>query len=228
MKNYISSIALIALSGCGLNTIGQAPKFSDLEGSYQHHAIYSTPMPKAADPSKPKDEASLWTGGYESLLGDRRAANRGDILTIVVEIDDKADISNSSGRKRDGSQSLQLNEVFGYSKADALNTSSNSTFAGSGSVSRSEKITLRLAATVVERLTNGVLRIEGQQEIRVNNELRELIVSGYIRPSDISRRNEVTYDKIAGVRVSYGGRGQISDFQQPKYGQQISDILLPF
>ena len=125
-------------------------------------------------------------------------------------------------------QRLDQKLAEGATMAEAVDTSSSSTFAGNGSVSRNEKLTLRIAATVVEELPNGVLRIEGQQEVRVNYELRELIVTGYVRPADISRKNEVTYDKMAGARVSYGGRGQISDFQQPRYGQQISDIILPF
>jgi hypothetical protein len=108
--------------------------------------------------------------------------------------------------------------------ADAVETSSDSTFKGNGNVSRKEKLTLRVAATVVEELPNGVLRIEGQQEVRVNYELRELIVTGYVRPIDISRQNEITYDKIAGARISYGGRGQITEVQQPRYGQQVADI----
>ena len=81
---------------------------------------------------------------------------------------------------------------------------------------------------MVEELPNGVLRIEGRQEVRVNNELRELLVFGYVRPVDVSRQNEITYDKIAGAQISYGGRGQISDVQQPRYGQQIADAILPF
>ena len=125
-------------------------------------------------------------------------------------------------------QRLDASLPDGASMADAVDTSSNSTFSGNGSVSRKEKLTLRIAATVVEELPNGVLRIEGQQEVRVNNELRELIVTGYVRPADISRQNEITYDKIAGARISYGGRGQITEVQQPRYGQQISDIILPF
>lgn len=230
--------ALMTATACGnLDQVGRAPEFSPLEGSYQHHSLYSTPLPESTPQATP---SSLWTGETDSLLGDRRAAQRGDILTVVIEIDDSAEISNSSGRSRTGSQSMGIPSLLGIpqrldgalpsgaSMADAVETSSNSTFSGDGSVSRTEKLELRVAATVVEELANGVLRIEGQQEVRVNFELRELIVTGYVRPADISRQNEITYDKIAGARISYGGRGQITDVQQPRYGQQISDIILPF
>ena len=104
----------------------------------------------------------------------------------------------------------------------------SSSYKGAGNISRRDKLTLRVAATVVDRLPNGVLRIQGTQEVRVNYEVRELTVSGFVRPSDIGRRNEIAYDRIAGARISYGGHGQISDVQQPRYGQQVADILLPF
>lgn len=228
-------------AACGnLEQVGRAPEFTPLEGSFQHHSLYSSAMPEEADPDAPTDASSLWTGETDSLLGDRRAAQRGDIMTVVIEIDDSAEISNSTGRSRSGSQSMGVPSLFGIpqridgalpegaSLAEAVETTSDSTFSGNGSVSRNEKLTLRVAATVVEELPNGVLRIEGQQEVRVNYELRELIVTGYVRPADISRQNEITYDKIAGARISYGGRGQITEVQQPRYGQQITDILLPF
>lgn len=231
----------LSLAACSdLSHVGRAPDFAPLEGTYAHHAMYSSPMPEVADPSGPTDASSLWTASSQSLLGDRRAAQRGDILTVVIEIDDSARISNTTRRSRDGSQSMEIPQLFGIpqridrelpegaSMADAVETSSSSTFSGAGNVTRSEKLTLRVAATVVEKLANGVLRIEGQQEVRVNFELRELLISGYVRPADISRQNEITYDKIAGAKISYGGRGQISDFQQPRYGQQITDVLLPF
>ncbi len=234
-------LSALALAGCSdLGQVGKAPDFSPLEGSYQHHAIYSAAFPEIADPNAPSDASSLWTASRASLLGDRRAGQRGDILTVVIEIDDRAKISNSSARNRTGNQSMSVPSLFGLpqrldrelpegaSMEEAVDTSSSSAFSGTGSVSRNEQLTLRIAATVVEKLPNGVLRIEGQQEVRVNFELRELIVTGYVRPADISRQNEVTYDKIAGARISYGGRGQISDVQQPRYGQQISDIILPF
>lgn len=232
---------LLCLAGCtSLEEVGRAPGFSALEGSYQHHAMYSGALPESVDQTGPTEASSLWTSGRASLLGDRRAGKRGDILTVVIEIDDSAQISNSSDRARTGSQSMAVPQLLGLpqridpnlpegaSMAEAVETGSTSTFAGDGSVSRQEQLTLRVAATIVEELPNGVLRIEGQQEVRVNFELRELVVTGYVRPADISRTNEVTYDKVAGARVSYGGRGQITDFQQPRYGQQITDILLPF
>lgn len=234
-------IAFLSLAACGrLDQVGRAPEFSPLEGSYQHHAMYSTPLPEDILPQTPTDASSLWTAGRSSLFGDRRAAQRGDILTVVIEIDDKAEISNFSGRNRAGSENMGMPSLFGIpqrlddqlpagaSMAEAVSTTGTASYKGSGNVSRKEKLTLRVAATVVEELANGVLRIEGQQEVRVNFELRELIISGYVRPIDISRQNEITYDKIAGARISYGGRGQITDVQQPRYGQQVADILLPF
>lgn len=184
--------------------------------------------------------ASLWTAGRQSLLGDRRASQRGDILTVVIEIDDSASISNASERGRSGSEQMSLPNLIGLPQAlderlpeganlaNAVDTSSNSRSSGTGTVRRNEELTLRIAATVTEVLNNGALRIEGTQEVRVNYEMRELLISGYVRPEDISRLNEITYDRIAGARISYGGRGQISDMQQPRYGQQIADILLPF
>jgi flagellar L-ring protein precursor FlgH len=234
-------MTVLALSGCAkLGEVGKAPDFSALEGSYQHHAMYSNPLPEFTEADGPTEASSLWTAGTGSLFGDRRAGRRGDILTVVIEIDERAEISNSSDRSRTGSQSMGIPSLFGIpqrldeelpdgaSLAEAVATDSSSTFSGNGSVQRNEKLTLRVAATVVEELPNGVLRIEGQQEVRVNFELRELIVTGYVRPADISRKNEITYDRIAGARIAYGGRGQISDVQQPRYGQQISDIVLPF
>ena len=125
-------------------------------------------------------------------------------------------------------QRADLNLPQGASLSESIKIDSNSKSAGKGSVKRKEKLTLRVAATIVDVLPNGVLNISGSQELRVNFELRELSVSGFVRPEDISRQNEITYDKIASARVSYGGRGQITDVQQPRYGQQILDAVLPF
>ena len=200
----------------------------------------ATPPPPRVDlPSqRPTRSASLWRSGPTSLFGDRRAQTKGDILTVVVEIDEEAEIENSTSRSRSGNEDLSISALLGIPGAfqrltnvdlgNAVQTGSTSSTEGDGSVERREEITLRLAATVVDVLPNGHFVIIGNQEIRVNFELRELKIQGIIRPEDISRNNEVTYDKIADARISYGGRGQITDLQQPRIGQQVLDAVLPF
>ena len=234
-------LAALSLMACQpLSTVGRAPDFAPLEPRREHAALYTAAVPVTAERPAPGGAASLWSAGERSLLGDRRARQPGDILTVIIEINDRAEISNSTQRGRTGSQSMGVPQLFGLpqlidpqlpdgvSMANAVQMQSNSAFQGSGTVSRNEQVTLRVATTIIERLPNGVLRIEGSQEVRVNNELRDLIVTGFIRPEDISRRNEITYDRIAGARISYGGRGQITQMQQPRYGQQVAEALLPF
>lgn len=225
--------------GCSrLQEVGEIPKFTPPSTSVEAQAMQYAPP--AAVPTSKLHRASLWTGARGSLLGDRRAEKSGDILTVVIEIDESAEISNSSNRSRNGSENLSAPALLGIpqvvdrvlpgdaSLANAATVSSSSSSGGNGSVRRNESLELRVAATVTEVLPNGVLQIQGSQEVRVNFEIRELLVSGFVRPEDISRRNEITYDKIAAARISYGGRGQITDVQQPRYGQQVADIILPF
>jgi flagellar L-ring protein precursor FlgH len=201
--------------------------------------IYSG-LPVTTADTSPYRQASLWSGDQTSLFGDRRAFTTGDILTVIVEIDDRAEISNSTSRGRSSQESLAIPQLFGFPQRQnkelpegasldtAVELDSTSQSEGNGSVRRNEKLTLRIAATVVDVLPNGVLSIEGSQEVRVNFELRELFVSGFVRRGDITRQNEITYDKMASARISYGGRGHISDVQQPRIGQQMLDAVLPF
>lgn len=243
--------ALAAAAGCSrLASIGQPPEFSappdtvilasaprNDPAAADQIAVARLPAPAEAARG-PVAGASLWASGRASLLGDRRAQRRGDILTVVIEIDDEASISNATSRNRSASEDLSVTSLLGLPKlvndatgvdlANAAQLSSGSGTSGDGSVRRAEEVTLRLAATVIDVLPNGHFVIAGTQEIRVNYELRDLTVRGVIRPEDISRANEITYDKVAQARVSYGGRGVISDVQQPRYGQQLADIILPF
>lgn len=236
------TILCLLLGACArVQDVGQAPDFSPPQESSEANAMMTFGLSEelAIAPLR-NDTPSLWTGERGSLLGDRRAVQRGDILTVVIEIDDSASISNSTDRSRSASESLSVPDFFGVpqrvdnslpegaSLDSAVNLNSSGNFAGDGSVSRNEQLELRIAATVVGVMPNGVLSIQGSQEVRVNFELRELLVSGFVRPEDISRQNEITYDKLASARISYGGRGQITDVQQPRIGQQIADIVLPF
>ena len=241
MRILVVFALLTTAAACGrMDHMGKPPSFTPTMNNQEHFAMMNKPLPLSSDSSLVTEQASLWSGGKSSLLGDRRAMARGDIMTIVIAIDDEAEISNETQRSRKGSESLAMPQLFGVSQrlneklpagasADQLvSIDSTGRSSGDGSVSRSEKLTLRVAATVVDVLPNGILAIEGSQELRVNFEMRELLVSGFVRPADVSRQNEVTYDKIASARVSYGGRGQITDVQQPRYGQQILDAVLPF
>ncbi|MEH6644362.1 flagellar basal body L-ring protein FlgH [Sulfitobacter sp.] len=220
--------------------IGSPPSFTPAQEAPEARAMIEPGLPLIVLERRPVDAASLWSPSRVSLLGDRRAVVRGDILTVVIEIDERAEISNSSDRSRSGSENLSVPGLFGLpqrlnkklpegaSSDELVGLSSQSNSSGDGSVKRNEKLELRIAATVIDVLPNGVLSISGSQELRVNFELRELLVTGFVRPEDVSRQNEITYDKIASARVSYGGRGQISDMQQPRIGQQVLDAVLPF
>ena len=241
MTRSMIILILFGLAGCDrVNHIGKPPDLSPTGDTGEQRAMLDPGLPMEAANRTPLQEASLWSVTRRSLLGDRRAAQRGDILTVVIEIDDEAEIFNATSRRRNGSESLSVPDLFGIpqrinerlpegaSMDPAVGIDSSSSSGGDGSVSRSEELTLRVAATVTDVLPNGVLQISGSQEVRVNFELRELLISGFVRPEDISRKNEISHDKIAAARVSYGGRGQITDVQQPRIGQQVLDALLPF
>jgi len=241
MRHIPLSLLLLALAACGnLSQVGRTPAFTPTENGNEYFAMAGGGLPVSLETRRQGDEASLWNSGRDSLLGDRRAAGRGDILTVVIEIDDRAEFSNSSDRSRSGQERMSIPNLLGIpQRAEELlpdgasldpgvEFSSSGSFSGQGSTRRREKLTLRIAATIIEVLPNGILRIEGSQEVRVNFEMRELVVTGYVRPEDISRQNEITYDKIAAARIAYGGRGRVTEVQQPRYGQQAADILLPF
>lgn len=240
-RTILCLLMTAAIAACArIDHIGKAPTFSEPSETQEHQAMIRSSLPAKLEERRLVDQASLWSGTRSSLLGDRRALEQGDILTVVIEIDERAEISNESDRSRNGQENLNVSGLGGLpqrldarlpdgaSSSELVNINSSSSSSGDGSVKRNEKLTLRVAATVLNVLPNGVLSIEGTQEIRVNFELRELLVTGFVRPADISRQNEITYDKIASARVSYGGRGQITDVQQPRYGQQILDAVLPF
>lgn len=240
MRPAVLTLPILVAACTDLNEVGKAPDFSRVDTSYEVSAMSARELPEDIERPSPFTSASTWSKGRDSLLGDQRASKPGDILTVVIDIDEGAQISNSTNRSRAGSESLGIPQFFGIPQrldeelpegaemANAVDLGSSSSSTGQGSVSRNESLELRIAATVVARLPSGALQITGSQQVRVNFEIRELLVSGYVSPKDISRQNEITYDKIAAARISYGGRGQITQVQQPRYGQQIADIILPF
>ncbi|MBL8546705.1 MAG: flagellar basal body L-ring protein FlgH [Hyphomonadaceae bacterium] len=183
---------------------------------------------------------SLWRTGSRSFFNDQRASRIGDIITVEIEIDDSAELSNSSNRQRSASTSAGVSNFFGletavgqvlnnaFDPSNMISADADSSHNGTGAINREEKIELTVAAVIVDRLPNGNLVLAGRQEVRINGELRELTVSGIIRPEDVTARNRVNHTQIAEARISYGGRGSISAVQRPNWGQRIGDAITPW
>jgi flagellar L-ring protein precursor FlgH len=229
--------ALFALlsvaSGCSavdrLSQIGETPKLNAIENptTQPGYKPVSMPMPKPEVVSY--NANSLWRNGSRAFFKDQRARQVGDILTVLVNKSQRNRTSKEEANISDfvGKQLLSGNAAKALSGA-IINTDSTSQYDGKGTIQRQETLQTNVAAVVTQVLPNGNLVVEGKQEIRVNFEIREMIVAGIVRPEDIQSDNTIDSAKIAQARISYGGRGQIFDFQQPRYGQQVTDILLPF
>lgn len=195
------------------------------------------PEPAVYEAAQPN---SLWRTGSRSFFNDQRASRIGDIITVEIEIDDSAELSNSSNRQRSADTSAGVSNFFGletavgqvfnsaFDPSNMITANSDSSHNGSGAINREEKIELTVAAVIVDRLPNGNLVLAGRQEVRINGELRELTVSGIIRPEDVTARNRINHTQIAEARISYGGRGQISAVQRPNWGQRIGDAITPW
>ena len=250
MTRKLATLAtLTLLAGCNvpdrLASVGQVPSLSPISNPNERpgYQPVSLPMP-APEPQLAAGANSLWRSGSRSFFRDQRARRVGDVLTVQLTIDDKASLSNESTRSRKNADNLGLGSLFGLQTqfkkilpstdrnplnpgalVDAQSQSSN---LGRGGVQRSETIDMNVAAVISQILPNGNLVIQGRQEVRVNFEVREVTVAGIVRPEDITPRNTIPHDKIAELRVGYGGRGQITDVQQPRYGAQVLDILMPY
>ncbi|RUM97543.1 flagellar basal body L-ring protein FlgH [Pseudaminobacter arsenicus] len=227
----VLALAVITVSGCATRTdeIGREPSLSPVGSGIAQQSVYQYPQ----QPAQPVKRFSLWDDRQKRLFTDPRALAPGDILTVQIEINDRARFKNESERDRKVGRSLGLGMDFGWDSVthggsfDADIDSDTST-KGAGKTERSETIELQVAAVVSDVLPNGNLVINGSQEVRVNFELRVLTIAGIVRPIDIGPNNTISYERIAEARISYGGRGRLTEVQQPPYGQQILDNVLPF
>jgi len=228
----LTALAVAALSGCATRPeeIGREPALSPVgSGLAPSQATFQYPQP----PAQPVKRFSLWDDRQKRLFTDARALAPGDILTVKIEINDRARFKNESDRDRKVGRTLGMGMNFGWNGAKQggsfdANVDSNTSTKGSGKTERSETIELSVAAVVSEVLPNGNMVIHGSQEVRVNAELRILTIAGIVRAQDIGPNNTIPYDRIAEARISYGGRGRLTEVQQPPYGQQILDNVLPF
>lgn len=238
MKNSIALVAVsLLLAGCGgaqkYKELGRAPEMSPV-GTGMRYSNTSQVLTYPKQAPKRTSKFSLWSDHKSALFQDTRAMAVGDILTVDISIDDSASFDNESERSRSNTGGFTaggtLNTPIGSMTAGPsdLDYGSNAKSSGDGSTKRSEKLNIRVAAVVTGILENGNLIISGSQEIRVNFELRILNVAGIVRPKDIDTNNMVAYEKIAEARISYGGRGRLTEVQQPPIGQQVVDVVAPF
>ena len=228
-------------SGCSsidrLSQIGEQPKLTAIENPTTQPGYKPVQMPMPKPEVASYSPNSLWRNGSRAFFKDQRAARVGDLLTVTVNFTDKANIANETQRSRSSKEDSGITDFIGAQTITQpnkilpgriLTTDSTASTDGKGSVNRQEALQTSVAAVVTQVLPNGNLVVEGKQEIRVNFEIRELIVAGIVRPEDIQSDNTIDSSKIAQARIAYGGRGQITDVQQPRYGQQVMDVLLPF
>jgi flagellar L-ring protein precursor FlgH len=235
-------LASCALGGCSsidrLSQIGEQPKLSAIDNPTTQPGYKPVQMPMPKPEVASYNPNSLWRNGSRAFFKDQRATHVGDLLTVTVNITDKANIANETQRSRTNSEDSGITDFIGAKTLGAqaqkvlpgriLTADSSASSDGKGSVNRTEALQTNVAAVVTQVLPNGNLVVEGKQEIRVNYEIRELVVAGIVRPEDIQSDNTIDSTKIAQARIAYGGRGQITDVQQPRYGQQVMDVLLPF
>jgi flagellar L-ring protein FlgH len=223
-----------------LSKIGNPPELSTIAnpnkvGGYKP---VSMPMP---DPVRVTRQAnSLWQEGSRAFFKDQRASDIGDIITVVVALEDKAQLDIRTRHDRTKADDFDVTGLFGLQDllsgalpgaptgGDLLNLNSTMANDGRGRVDRTETVNLRVAAVISQKLPNGNLVVFGRQEIRVNYEVREVVVGGIIRPEDIATTNTISYDQMAEARIAYGGRGQLNDLQQMRYGSQVLEVLMPF
>ena len=244
--NTISALIMLLLlaSGCDrFRHIGQPPPMTQITNPIdaKHYKPVSMPQPQpAVMPRHPGANPSLWRAGAKGFFKDPRAAQPGDIITVLVNVKDSAKVDHKIDRNRNASENTSFPALAGLEKdlarivknggnpAAWLSTISNPKYSGEGKMSRGETLSLKVAAVITQVLRNGNFVISGSQEIRISNELRELTVQGVIRPQDVTASNTIDYDRIAEARISYGGRGDLTDVQRPRLGQQILDALAPF
>jgi flagellar L-ring protein precursor FlgH len=233
-------MAVVSLAGCGtlsrLSEIGSDPKMTATEDPTKDPKWRPVAMPMPAQQPTTTEANALWRAGSRAFFKDQRAAAVGDIITVVVNINDAANLKNVTSADRTSSETGGIPNFFGLeamlpkavNPASLISANSVNTNTGTGQIQRNETVTLRLAGIVTQVLPNGNLVVAARQQFMVNSELRDLEITGVIRPQDIASDNTVQHDRMAEARIAYGGKGQLTDLQRARWGQQMMDILLPF
>lgn len=243
-QTALATLVVGALSGCNtinrLADLGREPEMTKIQNPTAKPDYQPVSMPMPAPRVAERNPNSLWRAGARAFFKDLRAKQVGDILTVTMSLDDNATLKNKTERDRADSETANVTNLLGFegeltrylpdgvSAANIGNFGNTHDTTGDGNITRSEVLELTIAAVVTQVLPNGSLVITGSQEVRVNSELREVFITGVVRPGDIENGNTIAHTKIAELRVAYGGRGTLSELQQPRWGMQLWDIIFPF
>ena len=200
----------------------------------------------------PEDKGgSLWQArsSFNGLFIDTKARNVGDIVT--VKIDESAQASNRANTETERSSGLEagIDKLFGFEdwwqdeilpevgskwpKIDPFGNPSvkgslKSDFKGDGETSRSGSLEAFITCRVVDVMANGNLKIVGTREVMVNHENQLIILSGTIRPRDISDRNVILSTFVADAKIAYSGSGVVDDRQRPGWLANLLNNVWPF
>ncbi|MFT3868997.1 MAG: flagellar basal body L-ring protein FlgH [Nibricoccus sp.] len=182
---------------------------------------------------------SLWTSptnAERSMYADRKAARKGDILTVVIaeQVAQSSSQSKKSGKSStvDASVSSFLFPSSGMGKhkgeLPVTGLSASNDFSGSGEVSNTQSITGRAAVLVADVLPNGNLVIEGARVITFSGETQYVVLHGIVRADDVTSANTVTSTNIADVRVEFISEGELTDAQKRGWLTKLVDRLRPY
>ena len=244
VRALIGAAALASLlSGCSaidqLKLIGQQPPLSPVDNPTAKPGYKPVQMPMPNPQPASYNPNSLWRSGSRAFFNDQRAHQVGDILTVKININDTAIFQDQTQVSRTATEDSGITNFIGANTLGAsaakavlpgriLSADSNMASNGTGNINRQDQLLTNVAAVVTQLLPNANMVIEGKQEVRLNSELRELIVAGVVRPEDIESDNTIDLPKIAEARVAYGGHGVLTTAQQVPWGQQAIDVILPF
>ncbi len=243
-RSAVMAIAALSLTACNTFTrlaeVGKGPEVTEIANPVKRPKYRPVSMPMPGPKKVSSNANSLWRPGARAFFRDQRASDVGDILTIKLAIDDSAALGNKTTRARNDAEDGDVTNLLGLegeftkmlpqaiTPATTVSLGTKHTTEGDGEIDREEEIAVTIAGIITQILPNGNLVVFARQEIKVNFEMREVMVTGVVRPEDIDYSNTISHDKIAEMRVAYGGRGTLSDLQQPRVGTQMIDILFPF
>src|SRR5271156_5676793 len=236
-----AAVLLPCLAGC--NSVHEAidgPKMGPM--SYpaplvgQTQSVFESAREPPPQPITPN---SLWRTGARTFFNDQRAGRVGDIVTVIVTGNDSAKTQNTTNTNLTTSNAIGVPNFLGlessigkilpgtFDPSKVLTTNTALASAGTGGVNRAEQISVTMAAVVTQVLPNGNMVIQGTQEIKTNDDVRQLTVAGLIRPEDISSSNTILSSQIAEARINYGGRGDISAVQKTPAGTALLQRFWP-